>query len=528
MGRFCAAAPVFEADGSATLALDDGDVLRMDLHPERGWIRTVRAAADQASLAAKCTSVEVPPDERYFSISLTVTDRFDIQTKQLFVELHTNQWNVLVVESGEGRILSALRARNAGRRTLRPGAVYEPPGARLRAGTGIVTVEDARAAWSAVLGATPPEERRAAALRGLAYMGTLNVDPVLGEAVRDPSPTALAEAFFRWWELVRSISAHPVLLQVRGKGAQPYPFPLDGFPSTNIDSLLAGMTIVAERVAPRDTVDATDRRLRQIRRRADAAERRASSLRAELESADGGEILRSWGDLLLAHMHRVPHGAASVVLPGWEGDEVVIELDPTLSPSENANSFYAQARRHARARERLPAMIDAAEAETKRWLDAEAAVEAGEDPAWLAGELTKPSATGTAASDEPNLPYRSYRTSGGLEVRVGRNSKDNDRLTFHNSRPDDVWLHAQSVPGSHVILRWTDQGAPPARDLGEAAALAALFSKARSSSIVAVDWTRRKHVRKPRGAAPGAVIPQRVKTVFAEPDPALEDRLRTF
>jgi predicted ribosome quality control (RQC) complex YloA/Tae2 family protein len=111
-------------------------------------------------------------------------------------------------------------------------------------------------------------------------------------------------------------------------------------------------------------------------------------------------------------------------------------------------------------------------------------------------------------------------------VRVGRTSKDNDRLTFGNSLPSDVWLHARSVPGSHVILRWAGEGAPPARDLEEAATLAALFSKARTSGTVAVDWTRRKHVRKPRGAPPGRVSILHAKTVFVEPDPGMEERLR--
>ncbi|HEX5726329.1 MAG TPA: NFACT RNA binding domain-containing protein, partial [Longimicrobiaceae bacterium] len=123
-------------------------------------------------------------------------------------------------------------------------------------------------------------------------------------------------------------------------------------------------------------------------------------------------------------------------------------------------------------------------------------------------------------------PFRVYRTSGGLEVRVGRTSRDNDRLTFGHAAPGDVWLHARSVPGSHVVLRWSAEGSPPARDLEEAGVLAAWFSKARSSGTVAVDWTRRKHVRKPRGAPPGRVTVQHAKTLFVSPDPALEERLR--
>ena len=75
------------------------------------------------------------------------------------------------------------------------------------------------------------------------------------------------------------------------------------------------------------------------------------------------------------------------------------------------------------------------------------------------------------------------------------------------------------------MLRWHREENPPARDLTEAAGLAALNSAARHSGTVPVDWTRRKYVRKPRKAPAGQVVVERVKTLFVEPDPDLPDRL---
>ncbi|MBM4373176.1 MAG: DUF814 domain-containing protein, partial [Deltaproteobacteria bacterium] len=103
----------------------------------------------------------------------------------------------------------------------------------------------------------------------------------------------------------------------------------------------------------------------------------------------------------------------------------------------------------------------------------------------------------------------------------------NDELTFHHSAPGDVWLHARHAAGAHVVLRWGKQGNPPHRDLEEAAVLAALHSKARTSGLVPVDWTLRKHVRKPRGSPPGTVVPDRVRTVMARPDASLLEKLAT-
>ena len=88
-------------------------------------------------------------------------------------------------------------------------------------------------------------------------------------------------------------------------------------------------------------------------------------------------------------------------------------------------------------------------------------------------------------------------------------------------------MHARDVGGAHVVLRWTDRDAnPPASDLREAAVLAALHSRARTSGTVPVDWTRRKYVRKPRKAKPGLVHIERAKTIFVQPSPDLERRLR--
>jgi predicted ribosome quality control (RQC) complex YloA/Tae2 family protein len=186
---------------------------------------------------------------------------------------------------------------------------------------------------------------------------------------------------------------------------------------------------------------------------------------------------------------------------------VEVPLDPALRPHENAARWYDEARRLSRAEERLPDLILRAEAELRRWDDAVAAIEAGEPPAWVEPALARREPAKSKRQAQPDrVPYRAYRTSGGLEVRVGRGARDNDALTFRHAAHEDVWLHARQVPGSHVVLRWTDAGAPPARDLEEAAVLAAVHSKARSSGTVAVDWTRRKHVRKPRGAPPGRVM----------------------
>ena len=72
------------------------------------------------------------------------------------------------------------------------------------------------------------------------------------------------------------------------------------------------------------------------------------------------------------------------------------------------------------------------------------------------------------------------------------------------------------IPGSHVIIR-SNTNKITDQTLLEAATLAAYYSKARNLSKVAVDYTERKHVRKPSGAKPGFVFYENFKTIIVDP-----------
>lgn len=532
-GRSARPSLLFAPDLSATLVLDRGEALRFDLHPTRGWTRIVPAPDDSDDEAdARILGVSAPPDERVLFVELADLASFGSSRRRVVVELHTNQWNALVTAGGDDRIVAVLRGRDAGDRALRIGARYRPPPPSRRFGAGDETREDAWDVWRTVMGRTAPAERPGAALRNFAWVSTLSAVPVLGDAARTEGEAELEGAFERWWTLRTGEGEHPALLE-RKRGAQPFPAALPGIPSKPAASLLDAMEAAASEATtePADEGRERERLLRGARRRLAAAEGRVRSLYRELEAVGEAERMRRFGDLILAHLHLVPAGASVARLPDLEGGqtEIEVELDPKLRPHQNAEAWYEKARRLERAEERIPELIEAAEGEAARWSAAigEAEAEGGSLPGWALRALERPSGRPAPKADEgPRVPYRLFRTSGGLEVRVGRSSRDNDLLTFGHSAPAEVWMHARSVPGSHVVLRWTDPAAPPARDLEEAATLAALYSKARTSGMVPVDWTRRKYVRKPRGAPPGSVVVQQVKTVFVEPDPAVEARLR--
>lgn len=526
-GRSAHPVPVFDRDLSALLVLDGGEALRLDLHPTRGWVRVVPRpeGLEGHTPEARIVRVSAAPDERLLRLELQEGNRFRGGARSLLFELHTNQWNALLVDGADRRIVSVLRSREAGGRRLFAGEVYEPPLPQTRLSSRTLDRDRLRVEWHVRLAFVPPEERRGELLRGFADASPINAGAILGDAATSPEPSALDPAFDRWWAVHASPAPRPVLLG----GRQPYPLPLPGVDAEPFPTLLAAWATLAVddgEVPGREQEIA--RLVARARRKLDGLRRRVAKLEREFEGIGAAEPLRARGDLLLANLHRVQSGASRVTVYDHDGRKVKIALDPSLRPHENAERWYEEARRLSRAEERLPELIERGEAEIRRWEAGIAAAEAGEPPAWLEAALRRAEArqAKTPAQVRERKPYRVYRTSGGLEVRVGRTREDNDRLTFHHSVLGDVWLHARSVPGSHVILRWSDEGAPPARDLEEAATLAAWHSKARSSGTVAVDWTRRRYVRKPRGAPPGRVSIMQAKTVFVAPDAELEERLR--
>jgi predicted ribosome quality control (RQC) complex YloA/Tae2 family protein len=364
-------------------------------------------------------------------------------------------------------------------------------------------------------------------MRHAAYTSPLNAAAIVGDADVFDDAAALERARARYLAVVHDAPREAVLLAAT-RHAQPYSIRLAADDLVQ-PTLLAAFRQAAQLATALPAAPAaTDTALAAIGERVAQLEQRKRRLRAEETGAqEEARQLRQHADLLLSQLFRVARGAARAELDDFHGGTVVVELDPTLGAAENATRLYDAARKRARAAARIPSLLRAVERELARLAGLAERIRTGTASAAELEPLARRARARRRGDAARPLPYRAYRTSSGVEVRVGRGARANDELTFHHSSPNDVWLHARDVAGAHVILRWAraDQN-PSARDIAEAAVLAAVHSRARTSSTVAVDWTRRKYVRKPRKAGPGNVVPERVRTVFVEPDRAVEERLR--
>ena len=516
-------------DGGArdlTLLFEDRSLV-WALHPRRGWPRVVGPAAPAEGdfkLRGQVTAVEAPADERIVRFELSPSaDR----PLALVVELMGNQWNAILVE-GEPAVIRHVLWRRDGARVQRVGEAYRSPRPQARAGLrGDVSEQE----WMAALENVPESERAAALVRTFAWTSPLNAAALLATPAEPGAPTGLGVGYARWKRMVDAGAAPaPVVLELES-GLQPYPFGLAGTPGRGAESLLAAFETcaTAEAGAPPSGSQLDSTTLAGLEGALRRAKGRVARLEAELAALEDPARLRALGDLILARYADIPHGASRASLAGFDGEVIDVELDPAEPPHANAAQYYAKATKTERAATRLPPLLQQAEAARGR---AEAllarALTGAADEAEIRGVLGRGAPSPDAPREtRPSLPYKVFRSSGGLEIRVGRGAKHNDELTFKHSSPGDVWLHARHVGGAHVILRWPGPGNPPARDLAEAATLAALHSKARTSGSVPVDWTFRKYVRKPRKSPVGSVAVERIETLFVRPEPGLLTALAT-
>ena len=257
---------------------------------------------------------------------------------------------------------------------------------------------------------------------------------------------------------------------------------------------------------------------RQLRRK----RRAVTKVQAEIDDADRADEYRSKGQLILARKDSIKRGDSSATLTDYDGaTSVEVELDPRLTPQDNAETYFRRAKKAEKRAQRSPERLEVLESEVAELTRLAESVEMADDEELerLEEKFTRPvSARGRRQKQEERVHYRTYHISGGWDVLVGKTNRDNDILTHRVARPGDLWFHARQVAGSHVVLRIPDGDRRPDRQaILEAAAIAAFHSKAGRSSKVSVSYTEKRHVRRARGAKAGLAIISREKSVMVRP-----------
>ncbi|PSR29985.1 MAG: hypothetical protein C7B47_01355 [Sulfobacillus thermosulfidooxidans] len=254
---------------------------------------------------------------------------------------------------------------------------------------------------------------------------------------------------------------------------------------------------------------------------------RVQHLRTKLAETEESqqEDVEKWkdeGDLWLAYQYQFKNHH-ELTIPSFADPSrlVTLVLPEDKTPAEMAEQCY---RLYKKAKSRVAASSRLAEILREELTHAEQSLNLAQQnhPISYYRDQLKQVASPARSKQLENQPFRRFVSTGGFDIFVGRNREENQELTMRRARPDDLWFHVKQAPGSHVVL-FSGKRQPNLEDLLDAAHLAAYYSPAKHSSTVAVDYTKRKFVRKRPHADMGQVLYEREKTLYVTPDP---ERLR--
>ena len=262
--------------------------------------------------------------------------------------------------------------------------------------------------------------------------------------------------------------------------------------------------------------------LKTIKTHIQRCERKLLLQQKSLEDSEKMEEYRIKGDLINANTYHISQGMAEVKVDNFydpNGGQLVISLDTQLTPTQNAQAYFKKYQKAKSAKEAATFHIEKTKEELLfldgAYLDAQKSVSEADlmevrEELYKAGYIKNAQKKKGSKHQGKSKPYH-YQSQDGIDIFVGKNAVQNERITF-GAQGEETWLHAKELPGSHVVIK--HKGEVPENTLLEGAQLAAYYSKGRSGSQVAIDYTQRRHVKKPGGSPTGFVIYTNQKTLY--------------
>ncbi len=265
----------------------------------------------------------------------------------------------------------------------------------------------------------------------------------------------------------------------------------------------------------------------KLKKEIDKRKKLVGNLNKDLNNHGDAETWKRFGDLLLANLVTAKREGSKIFVTDYYDETtptVEIEIDKNDAINEAAEKFFKRYTKSRNAQLEISKRLEIAESELANLNSQKEKVETAikeEDENFLSNFSDKTAQKTQSKTNEKKSENfsgaRQFTSSEGFEILVGRRAKDNDFLTFRVAKSLDLWLHAADYPGSHVVVKNPNRQEIPPRTLLEAAQIAAFYSQAKSQSKVAVHYTQKKFVNKPKGAVPGLVSLASFKTILVEP-----------
>ena len=501
-------------------------------------------------VGGRITAVTQPGLERLVQLEIAITDDFGRPGKRTLVLEAMGRRSNLILLDGDGRIIDCLRRVDgdmSAQRQVLPGLFYQLPPAPGKADLTQETEEG----FFARLSQAQPEQKLDGFLldqyfgispliaRELVCRALGDLDRRIGEAAR-PELARLWEELCALRHRAETGDFTPTMLTEGGKPSDFSYLPISQYGGRMSVQTYSGFSpLLDDFYELREHQDRLRQRGQDLLRTAttarDRVRRKLALQEKDYAATQNREQLRISGELITANLYRMERGASSLTTENYydeNGGMVTIPLDPLLTPQQNAAHYYKRYNKAKAAERHLLEQMALARTDLsylESVLEEIRQAETEQDFQEIRSELRDAGYLRRQGKEKKESKRafrpREFRTSGGLRVLVGRNNRQNDRLTLKDADRRDLWLHTQKIHGAHVIL-CTGGAEPEETDLRQAAMIAAWYSQARESSNVPVDYTPVKYVKKPAGGRPGMVIYSTYRTVYVTPEKDAVEALR--
>ena len=481
-------------------------------------------------MSGRILSVKQIGGDRVIHIDIdTVDEMGDHVLRRLVLEIMGRHSNLILVD-GDGKILDAARhvSLDMSRvRQVQPGLPYLPPPGQDKLDPVDVTAETLLP-YLEKAGDVPFHKAIAASVSGMSMPTAKELAFRVLERGED-RPDDLAATAARLADLIRRLPAMcdpRVLLDDDGDPADVFAFPYLMHPLEN-QAEAASVSAALERYfGTRDRQDRLNQKsasmVKLLKTHIERCEKKLAQQEEDLSNAAKMEEYRLMGEILNANLWQLKKGQTEATLPNFydeEGGSITIPMDIQLTPVQNAQRYFKKYQKARTTREMAAEQHES----TLKELDylesalldvgkcvGEAELEEIRNELASTGYVKKTTNRRQQRALPKSKPYH-YRSVDGIDIFVGKNAAQNERLTG-DARPNEMWLHAKDMPGSHVIIK--AEGNIPDSTLSQAATLAAWYSKGQHSTMVPIDYTLKRYVKKIPGGATGMVTYTNQKTAY--------------
>lgn len=484
--------------------------------------------------------------DRILFIDISSIDELGLPSeKRLVVEIMGKHSNIVLIEKEDSKIIDSIKrvSRDISRvRQILPGLEYQYPPLQNKKDPLCLNEKDFytlmdkskpntyvyKFFYTNYMGLSPLISKE------ICYVSNIDIDrPIISLSMNEKE--ILLNTFISMMEKVQKEEYTPVLVydQIKPGYKAFHALDLSQFGNYKKEYSNSISNVLDKFYLTNDTMERLKQKSHSIKKSIETKLERSlnklSKQKEELLKSKDREKYKIYGDLISANIYKIKKGAKDVSLENFYSenmDTITIPLNPKYSAAENAQRYYKKYSKLKNAHTLLLKEIPKTEEEIEYLENVLNSIdncteiielEEIKDELIKEGYLKPYKNNKNKKKKIPKSKPHHYISSDGFHIYVGKNNRQNEYLTLRMANKDDMWLHAQKIPGSHVIIRKSKEFISDTA-LEEGALLAAYYSKAKYSTNVAVDYTEKKNVKKPKNAKTGMVIYENFNTIIVTPE----------